>query len=166
VTHLLFGHTERKDFMVTSSILTVSTLTWNFTVDMEQKKALPSLDFMMSRRPGGSLGHTAYSSVSQLPGCGPVLGPDINYTRPSSYRKKNLLVRGLTKVENHWHIGTPSVPETCYTTHWMWKLSTWRRLDGMDIATIRSCSCLKKQRPHTEEETGRCSHVTVSTNCL
>jgi hypothetical protein len=31
--------------------------------------------------------------------------PGINYTGPSSYRKKNLPRRGLTKVENHLFIG-------------------------------------------------------------
>jgi hypothetical protein len=47
---------------------------------------------------------TVYTSVPQLPGRGRVPGSGINYTGPSSYRKKNLLGRGLTKVENHWSI--------------------------------------------------------------
>jgi hypothetical protein len=42
-----------------------------------------------------------YTSVSQALGRGPVPGPGINYTGPSSHRKKNLLGRGLTKVEKH-----------------------------------------------------------------
>jgi hypothetical protein len=42
-----------------------------------------------------------YNSVSQPPGHGSVPGPGINYTRHSSYRKKNLLGCSLTKVENH-----------------------------------------------------------------
>jgi hypothetical protein len=42
-----------------------------------------------------------YTSVSQPPGRGPVPGPGISYTGPSSHRKKNLPGRGLTKVENH-----------------------------------------------------------------
>jgi hypothetical protein len=43
-----------------------------------------------------------YISFSQPPGRGPVPGPDINFTGPSLYSKKNLPGRGLTKVENHW----------------------------------------------------------------
>jgi hypothetical protein len=45
---------------------------------------------------------TIYVSVSQPPDRGPVPGPGINYTGPSSYRKKNLTGCGLAKVENHW----------------------------------------------------------------
>jgi hypothetical protein len=45
---------------------------------------------------------TVYSSVSQPPGHGSVQGPGINYTRHSSYRKKNLLGCSMTKVKNQW----------------------------------------------------------------
>jgi hypothetical protein len=47
------------------------------------------------------------TSVSQPLGRDPVPDPGINYTGPSSYRKKNLPGRGLTKVQNYCPRLTP-----------------------------------------------------------
>jgi hypothetical protein len=44
------------------------------------------------------IGYVPCGSVSQPPGRASVPGSGINYTRPSSCRKKNLLGRGVTKV--------------------------------------------------------------------
>jgi hypothetical protein len=44
-------------------------------------------------------------SVPQRPGGSPLPGSGMNYTGPSSCRKKNLPGRGLTKVKNHYSKG-------------------------------------------------------------
>jgi hypothetical protein len=74
--------------------------------NVEKRKFLPYRDSNSdpSVAQPVAIRYTDYTSVSQPPGRCPVPDPDINYTGPSSYRKKNLSCRSLTKVENHWTI--------------------------------------------------------------